>query len=254
MLLLETTIFYVVFGVVVAVASYLQQGKPGGDDGEPVRESFDIALAMRLGSACLFWPFYLPMLLSAGQGGSEESLNGKPLEMSDGGPIECDALAAAIAQVEAELDAALQGLDGWAEDVLNCEERRLVELRSAWRSQAARIRQLDRLLGETAAQVDPLAAAAAEIDAARHSEEVRRENLRQLAELRKQLHADLIGTLAWVRELVTMIHLAKFSGAPAARAEELVVQIAAAVQGLSEVSAWREDEAVEKSRHAATPI
>jgi hypothetical protein len=37
-----------------------------------------------------------------------------------------------------------------------------------------------------------------------------------------------------------MIHLAKFSGAPAARAEELVVQIAAAVQGLSEVSAWRE--------------
>jgi hypothetical protein len=58
------------------------------------------------------------------------------------------------------------------------------------------------------------------------------------------MHADLIGTLAWVRELVTMIHLAKFSGAPAARAEELVVQIAAAVQGLSEVSAWREQEEV----------
>ncbi|BBO35726.1 hypothetical protein [Lacipirellula parvula] len=242
MLLLETTIFYLVFGVVVAVASYLQQGKPNSDDdGESVRESFGVALAMRLGSACLFWPFYLPMLLSAGQGGEEEARSNAPREESDG-PIECDALAAAIAQVEAELDAALQGLDGWAEDVLNCEERRLVELRSAWRAQAERIRQLDRLLGETAAHVDPLAAAAAEIGAARHSEEVRRENLRQLAELRKQLHADLIGTLAWVRELVTMIHLAKFSGAPAARAEELVVQIAAAVQGLSEVSAWREEE------------
>jgi hypothetical protein len=56
------------------------------------------------------------------------------------------------------------------------------------------------------------------------------------------MHADLVGTLAWVRELVTMIHLAKFSGAPAARAEELVAQIAAAVQGLSEVSAWRDQE------------
>jgi hypothetical protein len=244
MLLLETTIFYLVFGVVVAVASYLREGQISGeaDGGRRDRESFSVALAMRLGAACLFWPFYLPMLLSAGQGGDEESLCGRSLDVSDGGPTESDALAAAIAQVEAELDAALQGLDGWAEDVLNCEARRLVELRSAWRSQAERIRQLDRLLGETAMHVDPLAAAAAEIGAARHSEEVRRENLRQLAELRKQLHADLIGTLAWVRELVTMIHLAKFSGAPAARAEELVVQIAAAVQGLSEVSAWREEE------------
>jgi len=49
-----------------------------------------------------------------------------------------------------------------------------------------------------------------------------------------------MGTLAWVRELVSMIHLAKFTGAPAARAEELVAQIAAAVQGLSELS-WPED-------------
>ena len=104
------------------------------------------------------------------------------------------------------------------------------------------MRQLDRLLAEPATHDDPLAAAAADVGKARHSEEVRRENIRQLAALRKQLHGDLIGTLAWVRELVTMIHLAKFSGAPPARAEELVAQIAAAVHGLSEVSAWREEE------------
>jgi len=47
-----------------------------------------------------------------------------------------------------------------------------------------------------------------------------------------------------VRELVSMIHLAKFTGAPASRAEELVAQIATAVEGLSEVSQWR-DEPVE---------
>jgi hypothetical protein len=46
-----------------------------------------------------------------------------------------------------------------------------------------------------------------------------------------------------VRELVSMIHLAKFTGAPASRAEELVAQIAAAVEGLADVT-WREEGAV----------
>ena len=49
-----------------------------------------------------------------------------------------------------------------------------------------------------------------------------------------------MGTLAWVRELVSMIHLAKFTGAPASRADELVAQIAAAVEGLAEVT-WRDE-------------
>lgn len=222
MLLIETAIFYVLFGLVVAVASYLRCGA-----------TFELV------AATFFWPFYLPMLLAAGEDAGE-ALSGKPLGGSEE-VEERDALAMAIGQVEGELDAALEGLDGWAGDVLNCEARRLVELRSAWRMQAERIRQLDRLLAEPATHDDPLAAAA-DVAKARHSEDVRRENIRQLAALRKQLHGDLIGTLAWVRELVTMIHLAKFSGAPAARAEELVAQIAAAVQGLSEVSAWREEE------------
>ena len=64
--------------------------------------------------------------------------------------------------------------------------------------------------------------------------------MRRLQELRGRLLDDLLGTLAWVRELVTMIHLAKFSGAPASGAEELVSQIAAAVEGLSEASSWVE--------------
>jgi hypothetical protein len=256
MLLIETTIFYLLLGVVVAVANYLRTDGERGDDschdvddrgadrksGAKGRGRLPFSVVLELAAACLFWPFYLPMLLAA-IGERTEALSGKPLRES-GVAAERDALGSAIEQVEAELDAALQGLDGWAEDVLNCEARRLTELRSAWRQQAERIRQLDRLLDESATPDDPLAFAAADVGQVRHSEEVRRENIRQLAALRKQLHGDLIGTLAWVRELVTMIHLAKFSGAPAARAEELVAQIAAAVQGLSEVSAWREEELV----------
>jgi hypothetical protein len=61
--------------------------------------------------------------------------------------------------------------------------------------------------------------------------------LQRLRQLRDRAYEDLMATLAWVRELVSMIHLAKFTGAPAARAEELVAQIAAAVEGLSETAA-----------------
>ena len=79
----------------------------------------------------------------------------------------------------------------------------------------------------------------------RQSREARRQNIERLRQVRQRAHEDLMGSLAWVRELVSMIHLAKFTGAPAARAEELVAQIAAAVEGLSEVT-WREELAAEQ--------
>jgi hypothetical protein len=228
MLLAETALFYLVFGACGAVAVYVR--------GEA---QASVASGVQAVGACLFWPLFLPLLLSRAEATAIERSIGQQAENS-----RQDSLDAAIAQVEAELDAALGGLDGWAEDVLNSERQRLEELRSAWKAQAERIRQIDRLLAAPVTSADPLADAAADVAKARQSEELRRGNIRQLAALRNQMHADLIGTLAWVRELVTMIHLAKFSGAPAARAEELVVQIAAAVQGLSEVSAWREQEEV----------
>jgi hypothetical protein len=228
MLLVETAIFYLLIGAAVAVAVYLR-----GTDGQGVRANFDVV------AACLFWPLFLPVLLAPAR--ADNATNSKTVQPAVASQ---DSLSAAISQVEAELDTALEGLDGWAEDVLNSEQHRLQELRTAWKAQAERIRQLDRLLAAQESRGDSPWDAAAEVDKARQSEKVRRENIRQLGSLRKQMHADLIGTLAWVRELVTMIHLAKFSGAPAARAEELVAQIAAAVQGLSEVSAWRDQEEV----------
>lgn len=226
MLLLETAIFYLLIGMTVAAAEYLRgESRNGG------------GAIFELAAACVFWPLFVPMLLATGEASTASP---SPAHLVD--ESSRDALSAAIDQVEAELDAALNGLDGWAEDVLNSEQHRLEELRAAWKSQADRIRQLDRLLGGPGAHTDSLAEVGADVERARRSEDLRQDNLRQLVTLRNQLHADLVGTLAWVRELVTMIHLAKFSGAPAARAEELVAQIAAAVQGLSEVSAWREEE------------
>ncbi len=77
----------------------------------------------------------------------------------------------------------------------------------------------------------------------RGSQQVIRQNLDRLRQVRQRTLDDLLGTLAWVRELVWMIHLAKFTGAPASRAEELVAQIAAAVAGLSDLT-WQEESLV----------
>jgi len=78
-------------------------------------------------------------------------------------------------------------------------------------------------------------------------EQAHRENLDRLRAVCQRLHDDLTGTLAWVRELVSMINLAKFTGAPASRAAELVAQIAAAVEGLSELSHSSDEPALPRS-------
>jgi hypothetical protein len=110
----------------------------------------------------------------------------------------------------------------------------LSELRTALVAHAARIRAMDALLAGAA----PAAIAAGETsDRRRQSDAARSQNVARLAAVREKSHDDLMATLAWIRELVSMIHLAKFTGAPASRAEELVAQIAAAVEGISAVAA-----------------
>jgi hypothetical protein len=189
-------------------------------------------------AAVVFWPLYLPLLLTRRGGEMTAAASPSPAPAQD-------ELGRAIAQVDAELEGALQSLGGWAENVLARERDRLHELRRAWTAQAERIREMDRLLGRPeygAAAPDALTAppGAAGSERLRHSQQVIRQNLERLRRVREQAWTDLLGTLAWVRELVSMIHLAKFTGAPAARAEELVAQIAAAVEGLSAVT-WQQE-------------
>jgi hypothetical protein len=229
-----TLVIYGVIGIAVAVAVYLRGiGRTG------VEKGFGIVTAVP------FWPLYIPLLLA-----SRNSLSEDPSSAVQ--PAPQDEMAAAIFQADAELEAALASLDGWAEDVLAREKDRLEELRSAWNVQAERIREMDHLLGlpENVAapkgNEEPGTAGLAALHACsanerlRHSQEVRRQNIERLRQVRHRAYDDLMGTLAWVRELVSMIHLAKFTGAPASRAEELVAQIAAAVEGLSALT-WQQE-------------
>jgi hypothetical protein len=221
--------FYLLFGVGIAIAVALRQ-----DDHDATGRWFQVATAF------FFWPLYVPILLE----------RPSRSDATDAGRVRtsgqhADEYAVAIARVESELETALDSLDGWAENVLAREQDRFAELKSAWRWQANRIRELDRLLAAAERQPPPdeahLSLDFVGSPRFRQSEQARKDNLERLRSVRQQLRDDLLGTLAWVRELVSMIHLAKFTGAPASRAEELVAQIATAVEGLSEVTKWHDD-------------
>ncbi|MES2794264.1 MAG: hypothetical protein V4719_31915 [Planctomycetota bacterium] len=242
-----TICFYLVIGVCVAVAVWL------GDTNQ-----IRTGRWFRVFTAIPFWPMYLPLLLSSkGRLSREEEASAKNEHSS---PPAADEMAVAITQVEAELDKALCSLNGWAEDALCAEADRFTELRCAWRQQAERIRELDRLLATTdveATRIDAGSAPAAEnllvaikgmtvleadSSSAKRitfSEQSRRENLSKLKRVRQQWHDDLLATLASVRQLVTMIHLARYTGEPASRAAELVEQIAHTVEGLTKGASGR---------------
>jgi hypothetical protein len=226
--LTTTLLFYLLIGLAVAVAVHLawQQSHR--------RNRWFSTL-----TAIAFWPLYLPALLQRADGlpvAEVATARPKPAPAPD-------ELATAIQQVEAELELALRSLDGWSDAALAREQGRFAELRKAWHAQADKIRELDQLLQQPAFAVAETIEPAAELDLpAANSDRGRRANIARLTTVRRRMHEDLTNTLAWVRELVTMIHLAKYTGAPASRAEELVMQIATSVEGLSEVASWRDGE------------
>jgi hypothetical protein len=227
----QTLVLYAVVGAGVAVAMYSVHGDS--------RQRW-----FRVASAVPFWPMYIPILLAPVRPrvDSQREDHAEPK----------DEMSAAIAQVDAELEGALGSLDGWAEDVLAREKGRIHELRGAWTAQAERIREMDRLLtlpecaddaqnGALSLAVPADASAPPAVsDRLRQSWLARRQNIERLRRVRQRAYEDLMATLVWVRELVSMIHLAKFTGAPASRAEELVAQIAAAVEGLSQLT-WQDE-------------
>jgi hypothetical protein len=224
---LQSILLYLLVGGGVAVALYVTD-----------RHSTVAERTFIVATALIFWPIFLPILLAR---------QTAPLPAAPGPRRAKDEMDKAIDRVDADLSKALASLEGWAGGALAGEAQRIHELRHAWSALADRIREMDRLLCATESAAEPDSATClggdelspAVQERLQRSLEVRRQNLERLRQVRRRAYEDLMGTLAWVRELVSMIHLAKFTGAPAARAQELVAQIASAVEGLSEVS-WEE--------------
>src|SRR4029079_15532835 len=91
--------------------------------------------AFRLATAVVFWPLYVPILLSGTRPGAHP--HASPSQ------ADCDTMFQAISQVEAELETALASLDGWVEDVLAHEAGRFRELSTAGAGHAERIAALE---------------------------------------------------------------------------------------------------------------
>ena len=213
----ETLLFYAVIGLAVAAGRWLVE-----------RPATSAWLLLFVPATVLFWPLFLPLLLARRPDDDPTAPSSLPPH---------DDLARAIDQVENELNTALAELDGGPESVLKQYTGRLRELRVALSAEADRIRQMERVIGSDQTEIISPEPAATERE--RKSRLTRQENMQRLADLARRARIDLLTTLAWIRELVSMIHLAKFNGQPAARAEELVAQIAAAVESLSAATVGR---------------
>ncbi len=54
-----------------------------------------------------------------------------------------------------------------------------------------------------------------------------------IADMHRRARSNLLDMLAWIRELISMIHLAQLARAPASRTQELLAQIAAAAESVA---------------------
>ena len=155
-------------------------------------------------AAIVFWPLFLPLLLAH----RPQAESSSPPRAA---PNSLDELDRAIAQVEEELAGVLPGLEGWGESMRERAEARFRELRSNWTAQAGRVREMDQIMARTR-NAQTQGEGLAESERMRGAQEAIRQNLQRLEELRQRTLADLFGMLAQVRQLVSLIHLARFSG------------------------------------------
>src|SRR6266568_7349837 len=100
-----TLILYAVVGISVATAVYLSEKRDASE-----------RILFRVATALPFWPLYIPVLLTRVHSPAVARFSsGQGHRLGQG---EVDDMSAAISQIDAELEAALNSLDGWAEDVL----------------------------------------------------------------------------------------------------------------------------------------
>jgi hypothetical protein len=205
-LLASTLVLYLLIGLGIVVALYLSD--PPRPPGERL---------LRLCTALPFWPFYLPILLA--RPSSEPVAGENELERTH-------------AVVEGELEAARSTLVEWI-GIPPEQERRLEQLREAWHAQRQRLREMGRLLARPEYAREEGVTVSSTLPRVQQSLAARQQNVQRLRQIRQQAEADLLASLVWVRELVSRIQLARFTEASPTRAEELLADLAAAVETLS---------------------
>ncbi len=221
----ETAIIYGIIGVVTAAAMWLSgAGAPG------------VQRAGLFAVHALLWPFFAPVLL----GGAAERAAPTPRTRRAG--AEATELDGRVHAAEERLLAALASLDGLAEDALRPELHRVRELTGALARMARRLAEMDELLatpefdeeralGALEALEDTDAGAP---DARADSVRARLRNIRRLVQMRQNLSMDFERAMVKVDEISSQIRLLRFADRPEHEVGELIWDIEATVEGLSE--------------------
>lgn len=110
-----------------------------------------------------------------------------------------DEFSAAFEQIEQEFHAVLRRLDIQSETGVALQFDCMANLRVKLEEHAARLRELSV----------------------------------SSADMHRRARSNLLDMLAWIRELISMIHLAQLARAPASRTQELLAQIAAAAESVA---------------------
>jgi hypothetical protein len=220
-----TLVLYLIAGVAVAVAVYLS-----GDDQRPSQGLPSLILAVPL------WPFFVPILLA---GRSTPHGQSSPQSKRTAG----DPLSASIDQVQTELDVALKTLGGWAPDVAEKHVGSVGLCGEAWATRYGDLEEMDRILSTLEASLpsaystnitpDSSHLSRDPADLVKPRQEARRHNIQTLRELRGRAYEQLVDSLLRVRELISTIHLLRFTGASASRADELVCAIEGIAKALA---------------------
>jgi hypothetical protein len=209
--LASTAVLYAAIGLCIASALTLRQERVGA--------------AQRVGAFALgavFWPFFAPGLLAA---------RATPVPHAPQARI-----------AEARLLAALEKVEGIAEEVLAPEVARVRAITGQLGSMERRVAEMDELLRSP--EFDPAAAKAAleslalravlDDDPRVQSVRARLRNLERLRTLRDRTASDLERVCLKLEEMSSHLQLLKFAGRPDAEVVRLVKDIAESVEGVTE--------------------
>ncbi len=203
---LETGVLYLIMGLVCATAILM-----AGTRSAPL---FVLHL--------LFWPFFAPTLLSS-----------TPPHSS---PVP------GVRGAEGRLLDALSRLDGVAEEVLSPEIARIEQLARTLDGVEGRLLEMDALLGTAEFDVtrangllDELRGRGIPDDDARvQSVLARRRNIDRLRKMRDTAREDLEGAALKMEEMTAQVRLLGLADRPEGQVIELIREVAATVEGVSE--------------------
>ncbi|MFW5967710.1 MAG: hypothetical protein ACOCV2_09345 [Persicimonas sp.] len=220
----ETTIIYGIIGAVVAAAMQMT-----GDEDKTA-----LAQASSFAARLVCWPFFAPLLLSSDAPPPADAA-------ADARPVH-DATAPRIDRAERHLIDALESLDGVAGELIEPQRVRVERLCKALRAMRARLDEMENLLAsaefdeeraeQTLRRLDEQGGAGSEERA--RSVEARLRNIRRLEKMRADLRADFERAILKAEEISSQLRLLRFADQPQREAAELVDDIAATVDGLSE--------------------